>query len=436
MIRPVLFHQAMELAEKKVTAWLPRLKNEAVLIRNLFGQIRVLLRGSAGDYEPSELKAFDEELTGALGRYAVPGSSNFIFSTDKWMPEDIFSHKDLLPLYDQGGSHLWLLERQIIGQDWTRKPIQRATSSRRATFYGVKGGVGRSTAISILAWNMAKKGKKVLLLDLDLESPGISQTLIPLNDESQPAFGIADWFIEDAIGQGESILDDLTSLSPMSHGIDGEVRLAPCYGRDTGEYMPKFTRCYMDSSGARKASWGERLIGLVEALETKYQPDVVLLDSRAGLHDIAALTITRMDADVFLFGLNSPQTWRAYSFLFQQWKRISHLNTIRNRMQIVAGLTPETDRDAYLKRFTENSWRLFSDYLYDESLPDEVGSFNFDPFDHEAPHYPIPIYWHRGLQEFEPCNSESKPDEQTISAAMGYFLMEAEKIIFSPEAVR
>jgi hypothetical protein len=39
---------------------------------------------------------------------------------------------------------------------------------------------------------------------------------------------------------------------------------------------------------------------------------VVLLDSRAGIHDIAAIVITQLADLSLLFALDSSQTWNGY----------------------------------------------------------------------------------------------------------------------------
>ena len=41
-------------------------------------------------------------------------------------------------------------------------------------FYSFKGGVGRSMAVLNLAYSLAAKGRHVLVLDMDLEAPGLS----------------------------------------------------------------------------------------------------------------------------------------------------------------------------------------------------------------------------------------------------------------------
>ena len=41
------------------------------------------------------------------------------------------------------------------------------------TFYSYKGGVGRTMAMANVAALLARKGRKVVMLDFDLEAPGL-----------------------------------------------------------------------------------------------------------------------------------------------------------------------------------------------------------------------------------------------------------------------
>ena len=41
------------------------------------------------------------------------------------------------------------------------------------TFYSYKGGVGRTMALANVAAILAKQGRRVLLIDFDLEAPGL-----------------------------------------------------------------------------------------------------------------------------------------------------------------------------------------------------------------------------------------------------------------------
>jgi len=45
--------------------------------------------------------------------------------------------------------------------------------SRIITFYSYKGGVGRTLALANIAVLLARRGKRVLMMDWDLEAPGL-----------------------------------------------------------------------------------------------------------------------------------------------------------------------------------------------------------------------------------------------------------------------
>lgn len=50
------------------------------------------------------------------------------------------------------------------------------------TFYSYKGGTGRTMALANVAWILAANGKRVLAVDWDLESPGLSRFFAPFID--------------------------------------------------------------------------------------------------------------------------------------------------------------------------------------------------------------------------------------------------------------
>ena len=129
------------------------------------------------------------------------------------------------------------------------------------------------------------------------------------------------------------------------------------------------------------------------------QPDVVLLESRSGFHDIAAATVTDIGADVLLFAVDSPSTWTGYGILFDHWNALGLTPRIRDRLSIVSALTPELGVDEYVAGFRENAWNLFRDRLYDGLIgPDEPADAVSDDLPSEdAPHNPMVIHWNRGL---------------------------------------
>ena len=288
---------------------------------------------------------------------------------------------------------VYLVDRLVTGGDWwTVGEPQTAPTARRFSLFSVKGGIGRSTTAAVLAWHLAANGQRVLLVDLDLESPGLSSAM--LEGGACPVFGITDWFVEDLVGQSEHVIGEMTATPVWAQDLEGEVRVAPAHGRDPGEYLAKLGRVHIDSGEA----WTVRLQRLLSGLEANCTPTMVVLESRSGLHDIAAATVTDLDAHVLLFATDSDSTWTDYEILFRHWQRHDLAPSVRERLSILSALTPELDTEEYLRGFRERSWDLFRN-LYDEVAPSRgfQDVFSFDLDDDGAPHRPIPVHWNRGL---------------------------------------
>jgi len=103
---------------------------------------------------------------------------------------------------------------------------------------------------------------------------------------------------------------------------------------------------------------------------------------------------------VLLFALEGSQTWTGYRILFEHWRRAGVAELVRERLQLVAAVTPDTEaRLNYLETLRENGYDLFASSLYDEIRPGEaVGDrWHFDAADDTAPHAPWEVRWHQSL---------------------------------------
>lgn len=388
---------------------------DVVIVRDLAGKPRLVYSSML---EPALHTELATRLHGELGAYS-PGTQAVLTPSSQLLAADeILRSPDLRFV----GDGLEVLERQFMASDWVRGTLPDAPPRvPRATFFGVKGGVGRSTALVTLARHLAERDLKVLVLDLDLESPGVTATLLP--PDGRPDFGVVDWLVETSVGQGdEALLRAMAASSPLASGTGGSIRVVPA-GGTRGSYFAKLSRAYGELGGA--GPFAERIERLVDSLEVLEQPDVVLLDSRAGIHDLAATAVTRLGALAFLFTIDSSQTWLSYELLFREWRDApAKVASFRDNLQVVAALVPETGRDEYLARLRERSFDLFADHLYEEETTEGADReiFTFGLGDKEAPHQPIPIYWGREFQEFDPVLAPQAVTPEQVRAAYGPFL--------------
>ena len=430
------FNNALRLAAKaSQDTTLPK-EWPVRVVRDVYGRVRFAIDCDANQY-PLPARQWLEAALVKLGVYATKGE--IIFRDELSNPDIIFKSPDWHLTTVPGGFddqevpepdlEVLVLDRQIMGQDWLNpmaESVQR--HPHRIVFYGLKGGVGRSTALAMVAYGLAREGKRVLLLDFDLESPGLSGLLLPTDRVAE--FGLVDWFVEDAVGQGDSVLRNMVSSSPLADTTTGAISVVSAMGQGESAYLSKLARVYADVPG-REGRLGlqrfaTRMQYVVQLLEAQEKPDVVLIDSRAGLHDVAAISITSLADTALLFATDSAQNWLGYQQLFTHWQhRPSVCAQVRERLAIVQALAPKSDREGRSKAFLNHAYELFSSTLYDEIAPPAIASAQLpvkskiDPYnppmeDEAAPHFPIRVDWDEVFQELDP---KVRPEQGGVSDA-------------------
>lgn len=363
--------------------------------RDLNGRVRLLVdqRWKSDPEARLVLDAVAHGLQMTLDAHAYPAEQTLLFEPNL---DTSLKFETTFPLEGIPGIHV--VDRLATEGNWASIATS-STTVPRIVFFSIKGGVGRSTAMAATAWSLAESGKRVLVLDLDLESPGLSSALLP--EDRRPLFGIADWLVEDLVNNGAAVFNDMVATSALSH--NGEILVVPAHGADAGEYIAKLGRVWMakiNGDGGRE-SWEQRLQRLLDALEQRWAPDVTLIDSRAGIDEVASACLTSLAATtILLFAIDGDQTWSGYRILFRHWRMSGVVGDIRERLQIVGAMIPEIDTVNYLEGLRERAWVTFAEELYDEvpagAIATEGQIWSFDETDEGAPHFPWAVRWHRG----------------------------------------
>jgi hypothetical protein len=376
--------------------------------RDLNGRVRLFLDATLEPTEEGEqwrkLQDFAKAIHANLSPHVGEPGQILDFKDSL---SDLIETSTTYPLSDQHGnilSNVYVVDR--LAQEATWETVSSDISTvPRVVFYSIKGGVGRSTALAACAWALAQAGQRVLVLDLDLESPGLSTSLLPAS--RQPAYGITDWLVEDLVSNGDAVLDQMhASLGTQQRG--GEVIVVPSHGDNPGEYVSKLGRVWMPgfTADGQRQTWSERLLRMIQQLEAKHQPTIVLIDSRAGIDEVASACVTDLGAKlIYLFALDSLQTWQGYRILFEHWRLHGVATKIRERLRVVGALLPTWGDQAFLQataQLRENAYLNFSQILYDEELAGAAlliadEPFNFDLPDVDAPHSPLAIGWNQGF---------------------------------------
>jgi tetratricopeptide (TPR) repeat protein len=178
------------------------------------------------------------------------------------------------------------------------------------TFYSYKGGVGRSLALSNVANRLAEFGKRVCILDFDLEAPGLHLKFGEYISSQGVSSGLVD-YIDSFSRSGEvpsDINDYITWISFEKSDQRQPIALIAAGNTRSRQYWNKV--CAIDW---KRFFYDEKSVGveffynLKEQVRAQINPDFLLIDSRTGITDISGVTMSIMADEVVLLGANNQE---------------------------------------------------------------------------------------------------------------------------------
>jgi len=146
------------------------------------------------------------------------------------------------------------------------------------SFYSFKGGTGRSTCLSNVAFELAKRGETVGCMDFDLSAPGLHMIY-----DIGPNRRARTKSIHDYLGGNKKTQRELSDYvldvqkSYRDTDFEGKLLLMP------GDINPQVAAEMADDSQREFAN----IQDLVRDFETEYNLDYVFLDSRSGISNQA-----------------------------------------------------------------------------------------------------------------------------------------------------
>lgn len=196
------------------------------------------------------------------------------------------------------------------------------------TFYSYKGGVGRTMALANVAWMLASEGSRVLVVDWDLESPGLHRFFHPfLNDpELSRSSGVVDMIqgygrdVEALLGleltddEFEQRFQELLSTHTDVLAHRDTLRWDDFRAPGLIDFLGPGTQNEAYSERVARFDWaafygegqGKRFVGTLRRRLREGPYDYVLIDSRTGHSDNAGIcTLWLPDVVVAGFNLSS-----------------------------------------------------------------------------------------------------------------------------------
>jgi hypothetical protein len=173
------------------------------------------------------------------------------------------------------------------------------------TFYSYKGGTGRSMGVANTAWILASNGLRVLVVDWDLEGPGLHRYFHPFlpDRELRSSPGVINLMWEFATSAMDPQAPDepdwyerLAMIQPYAMSVEHRFP-----GAGAIDFVPAGRQDHLYSTLVTSFDWNnfyERLGGggFLEALKRSMREryDYVLIDSRTGLSDTAGICTVQL----------------------------------------------------------------------------------------------------------------------------------------------
>jgi hypothetical protein len=348
------------------------------VIRDLRGRVRLVLELHPGRAIPdADRQLLAQNLANALGPYwggQIWRQGERQDATYRALETQINSQRQLwLAAPTVYGLTWYRLDRTFSKSAWLSHSAQPPwdlndpANPAIVTFYSFKGGVGRTTALAAVALLLARAGRRVIVVDLDLEAPGLGTLL--LTGIAPPDLGVVDYLLEvELTGRAPANLAPDYVVIQTDRTLIGEgqgIIVLPA-GRIDAAFLEKIARLDFEKLVTQHDS---PVVTLLEQLRTTYTPDFILLDVRSGLHDLGGFSLNGLSHLDLLFGLDTTQSWDGLNIVLP----LLGARAQRREVALVHTMVTPTryDPDAN-QRFRRRAFDLFRDAYYrdDEDMPD------------------------------------------------------------------
>jgi MinD-like ATPase involved in chromosome partitioning or flagellar assembly len=393
---------------------------KAVAVRDLRGQIRLAIQCDVKDLDRQQLEQLEQALARELGGWFVSpvlGPSGGIEQSrvrgtvlaqnEPWRDAAwTDSGTGVVTQLPEGKWHLF--ERRLSKLAWTGEektvlpwPLVKQKPAI-VTFYSFKGGVGRTTLLASTAWQLAQEGRRVVAIDLDVEAPGLGSLL-----GARSSRGVVD-FLVDHMAIGSNALDDMLRPASALPGEAAGLLDVVTAGTVDHSYFEKLARLDFVGSGlignSSESPVRKGLIALLEAIAKRTPaPDYILLDSRAGLHDVAGLSLNGLAHVNVLVGRDSDQAYQGLNLTIEALGRRRELE--QQRCVVVQSMAPDDPSSDEYKRITSEyrsrSYEAFSEHVYSKEKDGAGQTVDLPELDDDSvAHYPAVIRFNQRLLHF------------------------------------
>lgn len=246
---------------------------------------------------------------------------------------------------------------------------------RTLTFYSYKGGVGRTLLLANMANRLADIGKRVCVMDFDLEAPSSMSKFgysIPFQKQTT---GLVDYIYD--FQESGKLCEKIESTTLYTNNSK-PFTLIKAGDQFSDTYWEKVMKLNWQKMFYEPKSQGiEFLLYFKDLIQKQLNPDFLLIDTRTGITEIASITISLYADDVVLLtGNNSDSingTNRIINSITKQKhkedKLLPELFYILSRIPLANSATSRGEEDKLLSDTVLNTNKYIKDNNF--YIPDD-----------------------------------------------------------------
>lgn len=173
------------------------------------------------------------------------------------------------------------------------------------TFFSYKGGVGRTLAATNFAVYLAKLGLRVVIMDFDLDAPGVDSKF-PSFTLPKNQLGLIDYILRfQRDGTGPGPIEDILCKVPVpSARQDYSLGLIPAGQYLAADYSAKLNELNWSTIFSDERDGIAFFQVFLDRIRDELSPDVLVIDSRTGFSEIGGLCTQQLaDETVILSSL-------------------------------------------------------------------------------------------------------------------------------------
>ncbi|MEC0207763.1 AAA family ATPase [Paenibacillus ehimensis] len=207
------------------------------------------------------------------------------------------------------------------------------------TFYSIKGGVGRTTALAYTTSLLEKRGYRVVTIDMDLEAPGLPE-VIGINNTNLKKNGLVE-LLHDLSNDVDVDIRDY-----MLRTEDKEIYCLPA-GIVGKEYIHQLSELNFQQYYRLENNPLHKVFALIK---DTLNPDVILVDSRTGFSEISGPLLFNLSDMAIITFFPHPQSKAAFQLLTEGIIASKNNRGYTPEMRFLISPVPASDENEKYRR--------------------------------------------------------------------------------------